>query len=87
MDIATILAVGIPLLSWGIWISWNVAKIMFRVTRLLDMHEHADDYGFGTERTNKLIEDNTKAMNALVHYITWSIEHTTGQKPPPPLPR
>jgi len=36
--------------------------------------------------TRKLIENNTRAMRELVHYVKWSIEHVTGQIPPPPVP-
>ena len=36
--------------------------------------------------TRQLIENNTRAMRELVHYVKWSIEHVTGQTPPPPVP-
>ena len=38
-------------------------------------------------RTNQLIEDNTRAMHALTHYIRWFIENQSGEQPPPPTPR
>ena len=34
----------------------------------------------------KLIEDNTRAVREVAHYIRWSIENTTGKKAPPPMP-
>jgi len=35
------------------------------------------------DRNNKVIEDNTRAMNALTYYIKWLAEQQTGQSPPP----
>jgi hypothetical protein len=83
---AVSLAVGIPLLTWGIWLSWVIRVTASKVATLEMMHLHADKYGFGTGTTNKLIEDNTAAMRALTHYIVWFIEHQSGEKPPPPKP-
>lgn len=37
-------------------------------------------------RLERLITDNTRAMRDVAHYIKWAIEHTTGQKAPPPTP-
>lgn len=64
---------------------------------LIKMHESPDDFGFGTIalratherdqlRLERLIEENTRVMQEVAHYIRWSIEHTTGTKPPPPKP-
>lgn len=64
---------------------------------LLNMHKNADEFGFGTvglkaaqdkasSRTDRLIEDNTRAMHALTHYIVWFIKETSGKAPPPPMP-
>ena len=63
---------------------------------LINMHKHAVEYGFGTVslraaqeqaslRTDRLIEDNTRAMKALTHYIVWFIKKTSGESPPPPV--
>ena len=64
---------------------------------MINMHKNADKYGFGTvelramESRNQtllenLIKDNTRALREVSHYIRWSIENATGQKPPPPMP-
>lgn len=44
-----------------------------------------DANGFGTSRMNKIIEDNTRAMQALTYYIQW-LAKKDGANPPPPLP-
>ena len=64
---------------------------------MLKMHKNADQYGFGTVSLRakqehsetimaRLIEDNTRAMKALTHYIVWFIKETTDKDPPPPIP-
>lgn len=64
---------------------------------MLKMHHNPDEYGFGTislratherdqNRLEKLIDDNTRALREVAHYIRWSIENTTGKKAPPPMP-
>ncbi len=64
------------------------------------MHEHADDFDFGTKETNeRLIEleklnikifgemkSSNNNMHALVHYVKFYIEKQTGEKPPPVPP-
>lgn len=66
-------------------------------SEMLKMHKDPDHYGFGTiklsavherdqRRLEQLITDNTRAMEEVAHYIRWSIEHSTGTKPPPPTP-
>lgn len=53
--------------------------------KLIHMHENPDDFGFGTKRTNQIIEDNTRAMTALTHYIQWLIKDKSGHDAPPPM--
>lgn len=66
-------------------------------SEMLNMHRNADEFGFGTvalrstqerdqNRLEQLIADNTRALREVSHYIRWSIENTTGKKPPPPMP-
>jgi hypothetical protein len=74
----------LPLLGWGVHITWNLKKCLFILNTLLDMHNNADEHGFGTGGIKDVIEDNTRAIKALTHYITWSARQR-GQDPPPPL--
>ncbi len=82
-----ILSFAIPVVSWAIWLSWTVSRTASRLVRLEEIYDNPEDHGFGTSRTNQLIEDNTRAMQALTHYIRWFIQHQTGEQPPPPAPR
>jgi len=76
-------------------------QIHLRALRDLEtMHEHADDYGFGTKATNEQlkglieafresVEENRRISDSLyrlVHYIKFDIKGRTGQEPPPPPP-
>lgn len=70
------------------------------ISELKTMHDHADDFGFGTRATNehleKLIEalsdyakENRHISNGLrdlIHYTTFDIKARTGHDPPPPPP-
>ena len=79
--------VGIPILiAWCVGATIAFGSIIYYVKRLVNMHEEPDKYGFGTSKTNKVIEDNTRAMQALTHYVLWEIENRTGTTPPPPKP-
>jgi hypothetical protein len=62
------------------------SKIGREVSELLAMHRDPDEYGFGTEKTNKIISDNTRVIEALTHYFKWFVEQQTGAVPPPPTP-
>ena len=78
-------AVASPALGWAIHLTILMTKQREDVRTLLEMHRKPDEYGFGTDRTNRIIEDNTRAMEALTHYIQWLINEQTGSPPPPPL--
>jgi len=86
----------IPVMGWAVTITFMMLGMKKDCSRLIHMHEHADDYGFGTVRLQQqqgieraemrqLVLDNTRAMREVAHYIRWWIENQTGQKPPPPL--
>lgn len=82
----------LPVIGWAVHLSWTVRKIQSDTSELIHMHKHADDYGFGSQKTNDVIQevksviaDNTRAMQALVHYTKWLAERNTGSSPPPPL--
>lgn len=74
----------LPAIAWAIRMSWMTKSTNSKVSRLLNMHEDPDKYGFGTVETNKVIEANTAVMNKLSHYVEWEIENRTGKKAPPP---
>lgn len=65
----------IPVLGWGIHITWILQK-----TR-----EDTKELTEGLPKQTKVIEDNTRAMKSLTHYIQWLGRQQTGIKPPPPL--
>lgn len=52
---------------------------------MLQILRSPDAHGLGTARMNKIIEDNTRAMQALTYYIKW-LAKKDGANPPPPLP-
>jgi len=45
--------------------------------------KNADAYGFGTKKTNEIIEANTKVMKELVYYIQYLGKKETGEPLPP----
>jgi hypothetical protein len=55
-----------------------------KINKLLDMHEHPENTGFGTTGLADVMVENTRALKALVHYIKW-LETKNGKGPPPPL--
>lgn len=84
-DIAMwVLGVGtLPVIGFCVHVFIVLRQVGIDTRRLIHMHEHADEYGFGTGKTNVVIEDNTRAMRQLVHYIRWMAEKQTGERPPP----
>lgn len=74
-----VMGVAIPLMFSGvIWLtvrteiaSRDRKDLASRLDKLIVMHEKPDEYGFGTSTTNRIIEDNTRAINTLIHYIKW----------------
>ncbi len=115
MDTITAVCEMSAALSWGAGIvALTLVGIVFRIeamgARVREikagvesahvMHEHADDYGFGTGQTNRLLrevlsatssnsrssEAVARSINELTHYLTWDIKQRTGETPPPPPP-
>jgi len=74
----------VPLISWCMWMTWHVVRCREGIAKLVHIHEHPDDYGFGTSRQTRIIEENTQAMKSLAHYIRWALEREHGTPPPPP---
>jgi len=54
-----------------------------KTDEMIHMHNHADDYGFGTVQLKKAMEANARHGRELVYYMRWFVEESTGQKPPP----
>lgn len=82
----------VPAVAFGVYLV-RVSEAMKKdVTKLLDMHEHPENTGFGTVGLNgvmvdmkEVVEDNTRAIRALTHYVRWLAEKTDGKPPPPPI--
>jgi len=74
----------IPLIGWGIRASIVSRDTHAMLKKLLEMHEHPENTGFGTIGLQDVVEDNTRALKALTHYIKW-LETKNGKGPPPPI--
>jgi hypothetical protein len=78
-------AAFLPCIGWGIHVTLTVNRIREDSQIMVQILRQPDAHGFGTGRTNKIIEDNTRAMQALTYYIQW-LAKKDGSNPPPPLP-
>ncbi len=89
MDLATflyIIGAGlVPAIGWAIKSHIAQRDLDRKLSRLLEMHEHPENTGFGTVGFKDVIEDNTRALKALTHYIRYLEVQRTGVEPPPPL--
>ncbi len=65
----------IPVLAWGVHTSWTLRSIGNETSRILSTTSHQ----------TTVIEDNTRAMESLTHYIRWLSKELTGNDPPPPI--
>lgn len=45
------------------WMARKTKEVYDGVEKLVTMHEHPDDYNFGTEDTNKMLEKTLKALD------------------------
>ena len=59
----------LPILGWGIHMTWQVRTIRTDVLEVKHVLHNPEDYGFGTKKVDEIIRDNTRAMQALTHYI------------------
>lgn len=73
-------AAVVPLIGWTVFVTIQLGSIKGQVVKLVDMLEHPEKTGFG-----KVVEDNSKAIRALTHYIQWLAKTQTGVTPPPPI--
>ena len=74
----------VPTIGWAIRHTVLMSKLRDDMARLLDMHENPENTGFGTVGIAQVIEENTKAIQALTHYVVW-LAKQSGSTPPPPL--
>ena len=74
----------LPAIGWAIHTTWENKKILYSVEKLVHMHEKPDEFGFGTGGIKEVIQDNTRAVKALTHYIVW-VSQQQGHGAPPPL--
>ena len=51
------------------WVARKTKELCDNVERLVTMHEHPDDYNFGTEDTNKMLEKTLKAMDKVTEAV------------------
>jgi len=55
--------------------------------KLIEMHEHADEYTFGTgtlvSEIRAMNKDQRRSNRELIHLMSWFVEQTVGKKPPP----
>jgi hypothetical protein len=89
-DVGTLLwLLGIlllPLAGWGIRTTLIQRDIHRMLMKLLEMHEHPENTGFGTVGLQGVLGDNTRALKALTHYIKWlETKNGGGKGPPPPI--
>jgi len=51
------------------WVARKTKELCDNVEKLVTMHEHPDDYKFGTEDTNKMLEKTLKAMDKVTEAV------------------
>ena len=73
----------LPSVGWAVSVMNNIYKIKDNTEQSLHILEHADDFGLGNSKQSKIIEDNTRVMKELVHYIKWASTKQAGENPPP----
>ena len=78
-------AAAVPSLGFCVFVTNMLIGIRQSQSEILVVLRKPEEHGFGTTNTNRIIEDNTRAMNALVHYIKWLVKHETGEEPRPPI--
>ena len=77
-------ALMVPAIGWAMHSYIAQRDMRQKLDKLLYMHENPEKTGFGTIGLDGVIEDNTRALKSLIHYIKW-LETNNGKGPPPPL--
>ena len=67
------LTVSAALIGWSLYLTWGMKK-------LLGTHDtHLD----AIEASNKAIDNNSRCMRELSHYVSFAYKRDTGETPPP----
>ncbi len=80
VGVTTALLVLLPSIFW---VRSKLNSIHRMAERDLYMHENPEKFGFGTKGFRPVIEENTRAIRELSHYMRWAAEAQSGKKPPP----
>ena len=75
----------LPAVGFGVFMVNAVKEMKIDIKKLLEMHEHADQYGFGTVGLTKVMNRLADATEDMVHYSKWLAQHLTGEEPAPPV--
>lgn len=70
-------------IAWAIRCHWLISENQTALKRLLWMHNNADQTGFGTVGFREAIDNNTRVMRELVHYMKWMARQSGHDDPPP----
>ena len=73
--IAVVGSAIIPAVGFAVYASWLLKECIRRLMRLEEMHERPEDFRFGTEVTNRLLEQ-------IIRIQVWQCEEMVGK----PLP-
>ena len=79
----TIVGVGIPAIAVSVWLVTKLNKIDRGNAHLIHMHENPENTGFGTIGFKTVIQENTRAIRELSHYMKWQVKSHSGADPPP----
>jgi hypothetical protein len=66
-----IFAVSTLTVGWCVSLTWTVLHTSKDVKQLV--------------RDSGIVEENTRAIKALTHFVRWLAKHQTGEDPPPPV--
>lgn len=84
-QVLSVLSIVVSLVLAYVGMKAKLDKVISQNQKLLSMHEHPEDTGFGTVGHRAAFEENTRAVRQLAHYLRWFIKSQTGEDPPPPM--
>jgi hypothetical protein len=77
------LSVALMAVPWVFWVTRTLMSIKRDESKLLWMHENPENTGFGTGGLRHVIEENSRAIRELSHFVQWSTKVQTKLDPPP----